>query len=394
MEKYLIYGRGIYDPTSGRYCANGLLLSVGNEKQGIGRILERGDFEELKAHYPDCHVLDLRNLWILPGLINAHVHLEFEPEGDTFSVYRQETAREHIERALQAAGKLLRSGVTGVRDAGSSMELVCALKDRKDIPNIQFCGPPLTLPKGHLYFLGGEAQTEVEIQNAVQRRVKAGCGCVKLIASGGRLTPGSSPEKDAYTKEQMYMAVKEAHKWGLKTAAHCLTDTSAVCAVQAGVDSIEHAACFKNVSGCLTRVWEPELWRVLDKTKIKNVFLMPAISNTWDPNDTKCTQAEIAYRLKAMGMLLTAGTDAGCQNTFFEETWKEIWLLVKACKLTESEALYTATIQSAKALGWEDAGGTSPGCRADLIAVREDPLKDIMALRNVEHTFLGGKLVF
>ena len=58
---------------------------------------------------------------------------------------------------------------------------------------------------------------------------------------------------------------------GLKVA-HCLTGTSAVHAIQAGVDSIEHAACFKNVSGCLMRVWEPELWSGLDKTKIKNVF--------------------------------------------------------------------------------------------------------------------------
>lgn len=121
---------------------------------------------------------------------------------------------------------------------------------------------------------------------------------------------------------------------------------------------------------------------------------MPGISNTWDPNVAKCVQAEIACRLKAMGMLLTVGTDAGCQNTFFEETWKEIWLLTEVCKLTEAEALYTATIQSAQALGWEDVGGTSQGYRADLIAVREDPLKDIRVLRNVEHTFLGGKMVF
>lgn len=394
MEKYLIHGKGIYDPVSGRYCANGLLVSIGNSDQGVGRILERGEFKKLKAHYPECYVMDLKELWILPGLINTHVHLEFNPEGDTFSVYRKENSKKHIDRAIQAARKLLRSGVTGVRDAGSSMELICALKDRGDIPSIQFCGPPLTLPRGHLYFLGGEVQTETEIQNAVQRRAKAGCGCVKLIASGGRLTPGSKPEQDTYTKEQMYMAVKEAHKLGLKIAAHCLTGTSAVHAIQAGVDSIEHAACFKNVSGCLMRVWEPELWSGLDKTKIKNVFLMPGISNTWDPNVAKCLQAEIACRLKAMGMLLTVGTDAGCQNTFFEETWKEIWLLTEVCKLTEAEALYTATIQSAQALGWEDVGGTSQGYRADLIAAREDPLKDIRVLRNVEHTFLGGKMVF
>ena len=65
---------------------------------------------------------------------------------------------------------------------------------------------------------------------------------------------------------------------------------------------------------------------------------MPGISNTWDPNVAKCLTREIACRLKAMGMLLTVGTDAGCQNTFFEETWKEIWLLTEVCKLTEAEA--------------------------------------------------------
>lgn len=394
MEKYLIHGRGIYDPVLGRYCANGLLIGFEHENQEAGRILERSEFEELKARYPECRIVNMEEFWILPGLINTHVHLEFEPEGNTYSVYRQETEKEHIERAVQAAEKLLHSGVTGVRDAGSSIELVCALKDRKGLPNIQFCGPPLTVPKGHLCFLGGEVQTESEIQNAVLRRAEAGCGCVKLIASGGRLTPGSSPEKDAYTKEQLEAAVKEAHKLGMKTAAHCLTDTSAVRAIQAGVDSIEHGACFKNISGRLKRIWEPELWSILDETEIKKVFLMPGISNTWDPQEAECIQAEIAGQLKAMGMRLTAGTDAGCQNTFFDETWKEIWLLSKVCKLTAQEALYAATMQGAQALGWSDAGGTCPGYRADLIAVREDPAGDLKTLRKVEHTLLGGKIVF
>ncbi len=394
MKKYLIHGRGIYDPVLGRYCANGLLIGIENGKEKSGRILERSEFEELKAHYPECHTVDMKELWILPGLINTHVHLEFEPEGNTYSVYRQETEKEHIERSVQAAEKLLHSGVTGARDAGSSIELVDALKNRRDLLHIQFCGPPLTVSKGHLYFLGGEAQTKDEIQRAVYRRYKTGCGCVKLIASGGRLTPGSSPEKDTYTKEQLETAVKEAHKLGMKTAAHCLTDTSAVHAIQAGVDSIEHAACFKNISGHLKQIWEPERWKVLNETKIKNIYLMPGISNTWNTQERKCIQAEIAEQLKDMGMRLTVGTDAGCQNTFFDETWKEIWLLSKICKLTTKEALYAATMQGAQALGWSDAGGTCPGYRADLIAVREDPVVDIRTLRKVEHTFLGGKMVF
>ena len=117
----LVHGKGIYDSDDMKMKYTGMILEG-------SRIKEMGPFEELGPAYPGARVMDFSDCYILPGLVNTHVHLEFTPCRDTYGIYRREDRKTRLARAVEHAGTLLRSGVTTVRDAGSSMELIGALR--------------------------------------------------------------------------------------------------------------------------------------------------------------------------------------------------------------------------------------------------------------------------
>lgn len=402
-QEYLVRAKGIYDSDLKEMNDTGMVI-----RSDV--IWERGKFEELVLQYPSVEVFDFSEEFILPGLINTHVHLEFTPSEETYRAYMAEDIRQHMEKAERAANQLLRSGVTSVRDAGSSMELVERARKWK-APRIQCCGIPLTVSGGHLGFLGKPVDSDEELEAMVQERYLAGCGCIKIIASGGQMTPGSVPEQDSYSQKQIETAVRAAHKLGLLTAAHCLTTTSYVNAMESGVDSIEHCACFvrNQKQGLLERRFEPE---VMGRFCGDHRFFMIGFSNNyhrldrfrqdwkWNRNipdkerfllRQEEREAEIFRRLIHLGMRPTVGTDAGCGLTYFDETWLEVELLVKRCGLTNREAVHAATANGAEALGWGDfLGKLKAGYQADFITMKQNPLQDIRALKQVNRVFCKG----
>ena len=171
------------------------------------------------------------------------------------------------------------------------MDLVGALSGREagsepgtELPRIQAAGMPLTPDGGHLAFLGKTSNSTEELIQAVKERKSAGCGCVKLIVSGGQLTPGSVPEHDTYSRGEIRAAVEAAHELGLPTAAHCLTTSSYVNAMEAGVDSVEHCACFRRNRrlGLLERCYEPD---VMEAFRGDHRYFMIGISNNYHQLD-------------------------------------------------------------------------------------------------------------
>ena len=407
----LVHAKGIFDSKKCVMDDTGLLIQD-------GVIKGRGDFEEMKVRWPDVPVLDYREEYILPGLINTHVHLEFKPGGNTYQTYRNESDQEHIRGAVEAAKCLLHSGVTAVRDAGSSMELVKWLKktekgrrEAAHLPRLFLSGPTVTARGGHLGFLGGEAQTRGELEAEAVKRRENECSCIKMIVSGGQLTPGSVPERDSYGKQEICILTRAAKKEKMKTAAHCLTMDSLVHAMEGGADSIEHCACFKRneKNGLLERVYEPERMKAFEGDPR---FFMPGLSNNYhlldhvrngiqkaDARerfllDQEQKAFEIVNRLTGLGMRPTVGTDGGCGLTYFDETWLELELLVKGCGMDCGAAIKAATCHGAEALGREaDLGSLKEGYAADFITVSADPLKDIKALAAVNHVILGGNIV-
>lgn len=401
----LIRGKGIYDSEKRRMSGNGLLIH-GTD------ITARGSFEELHRQYPAAEIFDWRDAYVMPGLINTHVHLEFTPGTDSYGTYVAESSEQHMQKSRIHARELLLSGVTSARDLGSSMDLVTKRETiaGTGFPSLSLAGPPLTESGGHLSYLGGAANTADELEKAVADHCDAGCDCVKLIINGGQNTPGSVPEKRAYDTEKIRAAVKAAHRLGMAVSVHCLTTESFVNAMEGGADDIEHAACFErnSVNGHLERIYRE---RIMNRFQGNHRFLMAGFSNHYHALDavrsgrTPAAQEErfllqqeereaaIIRKLLALGMRPVIGTDAGFGLTCFRETWLELALLVERCGLREADAIEAATRNGAAALQDQKTGSLEVGYRADVIAVKRNPLQDIRAFSKVEHVMARGVCV-
>ncbi|MCI8765612.1 MAG: amidohydrolase family protein [Lachnospiraceae bacterium] len=405
----VIRAKGICDPDTGAMAGNGLAVEE-------GKIRERGWFEEMISRYPGAELLDYPDEYVLPGLINTHVHLEFTPDTEICRMFCRETKEERLEKAFRHAREMLFSGVTTVRDLGSSMETAEGLRkmgQRSDsgLPGLHLSGMPLTEKEGHLAFLGEAADSREELLLAVKQRKEAGCDCIKIIVSGGQNTPGSLPERDAYDRERIRLVTEAAHREKLPVAAHCLTATAFMNCMEAGVDNIEHCSCFvrKQPENLLARVWDQEK---MEKYQGDERLFMIGFSNNYHRLDEvregrrspawqerfwleqEKREAEIFNRLLRLGLRPVIGTDGGCGQTYFHETWLELALLVERCGLSEQEAIWAATVAGAEALGLSGkAGRLTEGYDADLITVRENPFRQIRALAKVEHVMRAGEVI-
>lgn len=181
--------------------------------------------------------------WLLPGLIDTHVHLSFDASPNPVTSLKTQSDTELQAAMRRAASTALYAGVTTVRDLGdrnySALQLAEQLETHQG-PHILAAGPPITTVGGHCYFLGGEAEGPQALVAAVRERHARGCAVVKVMASGGNMTPGSAPDQSQYDGQDLRVVVAEAHRLGLPVAAHAHGIAAIRDALEAGVDSIEH----------------------------------------------------------------------------------------------------------------------------------------------------------
>ena len=201
------------------------------------------------ASPPDtAEVVDLGDLTLLPGLIDSHVHLSFscgdDPLGPTLTDDASLLEEMHGNALLHLA-----AGITTVRDLGDrdflSLELRASYRAGERIgPELLVAGPPITRTRGHLWYLGGEADGAEEVRAAAAERARRGCDTVKIMATGGFVTPGFGPQDSQYGLPELDAAVREAHRHGLPVAAHAHGRQGIADSLSAGIDSIEHCSFF------------------------------------------------------------------------------------------------------------------------------------------------------
>ena len=187
-----------------------------------------------------------RGLTVLPGLIDCHVHLCLGAEPDVVKTIENETPAETLLKAARSAQHTLEAGVTTVRDVGSRDHSIFALKQAIDKgltpgPRIIGAGLVICMIGGHARFIGQEVAGPEQVRKVVQEQIEAGAEVIKVIASGGVLTPGTSPDQAQMTLEELRSAVDEAARAGRKVAAHAHGAAGMKNAIRAGVHSIEHA---------------------------------------------------------------------------------------------------------------------------------------------------------
>lgn len=350
-------------------------------------------------------VLAFPDLTILPGLIDSHVHLCFTARVDHATTRREfetATSEEQLLRCLRNAQAALRAGITTVRDCGGPAAATFSLRDAIHAgevvgPRILASGPPLTITGGHLHFCGLEADTADEVRRAARQALKAGADFVKIMATGGMMTAGTNPTRAQYSAAELRAAVEEARRRRTHVAAHVLGVEGIQASLEAGIHTLEHGYWFTPDG---PEVFDPQLAAWMADSPSYLGLTLPCIPrNLLPPDDAPASAcAELRKSMARWRRMLDAGvkfmvsSDAGVQQTHFDEFHRSLEALVFGLEITPLEALVAATRTPAEALGLSQEIGTlEVGKRADFILVEGNPAEDIRALRRVRQVFRDGE---
>lgn len=343
-------------------------------------------------------------LTVLPGLIDCHVHLCLGAEPDVVKAVEQETPTVTLLKASQMARQTLEAGVTTVRDVGSRDHSIFALKQAIDKsltagPRIIGAGLAICMIGGHARFIGQEVEGVEQVRKTVREQIDAGAGVIKVIASGGVLTPGTSPDQAQMTMEELRAAVDEATRAGRKVAAHAHGSSGMKNAVRAGVHSIEHATLMDEDAADLLdqhRVYiVPTLSALATTAACRRGCGIPDSALDKAKAMTKRHQASFKQAHRR-GLLIAMGTDAGTPFNYHGDNAQELERMV-ALGMTPMEAIVVSTSAAARLIGIQDQIGTiERGKEADLLLLDGNPLKriDILCDRSrIAGVMKAGKFV-
>ncbi|WP_432198953.1 amidohydrolase family protein [Streptomyces sp. bgisy027] len=377
---------------SGTYLDDGAVLIEGDSITAVGPrapIAEQVDTSTPHLAFPDGT--------IVPGLIDAHVHLAFDGSADPVAALHESSDETLLEDMRRRAEQLLRSGVTTVRDLGDRNGLALRLDEEiarggTPGPRIVSAGTPATPPGGHCHFLGGEVAGVTEVRDLVRRNVAAGAGVIKAMVTGGGLTKdGPKSWQSQFTPEELQALVDEAHEAGLPVAAHAHGTDGITAAVEAGVDTIEHCTWMTNDGFDLR---QDVLKQIIDR----DIAVCPAVSPHWQMlprffgEERAAAMFDLVRQMAEAGAKLIAGTDAGVQRAGFDGLVPALAFYAHL-GLSNGTILDMATADAADALGLgESTGRIAPGFRADLLVIDGDPLEDLGVLKTVRTVVAAGGL--
>ncbi|MBV8066716.1 MAG: amidohydrolase family protein, partial [Candidatus Eremiobacteraeota bacterium] len=213
-------------------------------KRRLDIVIENGSIAAIRAASGHC---DLEAPCVTPGLVNAHAHLEGSGEPDMMGMIATTTPNQRMLRAVANACKSVKAGVTTIRDLGSSNSIAADVRDaivegRISGPRMRAAGNVLCMTGGHGWPIGRAVDSPWDARKAVREQMWAGSDCIKLIATGGVLTKGAVPGNAQLTPEELAAAIDEAHRHGLRTAAHAIGTQGIKNALRSGIDSIEHGS--------------------------------------------------------------------------------------------------------------------------------------------------------
>lgn len=367
-----------------------------------GRIVAVGRAADL-APPEGTPVLDLGALTLVPGLIDGHAHLMLDGSAEPMRTLEAESDSQLLLRMVRNLGALLRAGVTTVRDCGCRNHLSLVLRDAISSgllvgPNVVSAGKALTITGGHYGFVGHECDGADALRQAIRAEAKAGVDFIKVMGSGGRSKPGTAGlRRSAYfTDEEMALIVRESHRIGKRVAVHAHPTAVVRTCAGAGVDIVEHCLWLDESAGyCFDE-------RAVERIAEQGAFVCPTLAGFFprhpaargiDPEMPKIEELLPYFaRMRELGVRFVSGNDTGAPYTPFDDLVYGLEIMGRF-GLSPAEQLAAATLTAAACLGRDDVGALAAGRRADLVAVRGNPLDDIRALWQVEVVVKDGHVV-
>jgi imidazolonepropionase-like amidohydrolase len=392
----VLHAARLLEIESGKILAPGEVLVEGERIAEVGAVVQ---------HPAGAEVIDLGDRTLMPGLIDAHVHLFLHPGAEDLQTVEESVPQRTIAAVLAARDDLL-AGFTAERDMGTEGAGSADTAVRNAINQGSVPGPRLRISGNAVDILGGHedaiyfnpeqhvlsnatyANNAAELVSVIRQQLKEGADFIKIYETGpdsireGRL---STPYQ--YTEAELRTAVQEAARTGKGVAVHAMGEPGTLYAAKAGVVSIDHASQLSDETMRLMR--EKQIFAVPTFT-IAEYFAQHAASPAEAEREQKMIDLHVQefHKQLAAGVPMAVGSDVG---PFPHGTQaRELVLMVKY-GMTPLAALQADLLNGAKLLGWQDQmGALKPGYWADVIAVPGDPLSDISVLEKVSFVMKGG----
>ena len=402
---------------------NAILLDGSEAMQPLAGYTVLVEQDKITAVLPDreagltgCEVIDMKGQYLMPGLINLHVHIpgSGKPKKkpmDTKKIVKFATAnaltRKYLEYMYRTLSRTeLYSGVTTLRSVGGVEGYDAWMRDeinagRAEGPRILAGNMAVSVPGGHMAgSLAYEATSPEEAAACVRKIAATKPDLIKLMITGGVLdaTVKGEPGALKMAPELVKSACEEAHKLGFPVAAHVESPEGVRVALENGVDTIEHGAkpdetilrLFKERNAVHVATFSPALPYALFDPAVSHVDEMGQFNGkiVFD-GVVDCAKACLEN-----GIPVGLGTDTGCPFVTHYDMWRELVYFHKYCGVSNAFALYTATKRNAEILGLGGVTGSiEPGKCADLIACKGNPLENLSALRELTMVVAKGRVI-
>jgi len=352
-------------------------------------------------------VIDAGDKTIMPGLIDAHVHLCNTGGPSSARDARLATDEEMMILSVKNVLLAIKSGLTTIRDLGGKDFITVSVRDAIANgvipgPRVVSCASALTTTGGQSHYKSTEVDTVDEMKKAVRYIIKGGADCIKIFGSGGHATPGSNPLAAQYGVDEFRVAAEEAHRMGKHVAAHVHPTVAIRSAVEAGIDCLEHCSWLSpnGVSldeGLLEEIIKKEIyislgfpasWYRVPLDRIQDVMDRAGREALLEP------RYESIRRMYDSGAKVVASSDAGSTATRIDEFALLLEFLVNRLEIPAMQVITSATSLAAAAIGvGDDTGSLEAGKKADVIIVDGDPVVDITSLQRVDTVIKNGEVV-